>query len=196
MAGVLGKLLPKPKTATQVNPRVEETLNNILSTAIIPPTYIDGVSAKLRIVLQNSDPKIYDQLVARASHPCVKEYLPQVFQLLQSQEAQVAKASSQLKGEDLKEFLENVKNQKDVYYTSIAELLGKGFTDALRPNLIFDASGNPIGVKPKDQMRFPACQKALATEGGRRRKTKKTVQKKRKTLRRVRHKVNRNMHRI
>lgn len=171
------------------SPQVEETLALLISVANIPREYVDGVATKLREILQQPGHRPYDQLVSRASHPCVQEYLPQVVQLLRIQQQQVAAASSQFRGKDLEEFMLDANRQKDTYYAGIAEILGRGFDVALKPNLIFDSSGNPIGVRPADLTRFPQCNATLTGTGGKRKKrqTKKRAQKKRKTSRRLRH---------
>lgn len=78
--------------------------------------------------------------------------------------------------------------QKKAYYVGIAELLGKGFDVALKPNLEFDKFNNAVAVRDKDRTRFPLCHARLIGAGGKRRKTiKKKAQKKRKTLHRRKH---------
>ena len=172
-----------------VTPEVEETIGALLTIVEIPRQYIDGIVVELRRILSEPRHRPYDQILSRASHPCVQEYLGQVFSLLNSQQAAVQKTSRELKGADLNDFLDNTERQKDAYYTSIAELLGRGFDVALKPNLIIDAAGNPIGIREKDRTRFPTCHKVLSGTGGKRKKrqTKKKLQKKRKTLRRRAH---------
>lgn len=177
---------PPAKPSSQ---EVEETLGLLISTAEIPREHVDGIARKLREILQEPDHRPYDQIVARAAHPCVKEYLPQVFQMLAIQQRQVEAAKAELRGKDLEDFLQNAAKQKDTYYAGIAETFGRGFDVVLKPNLIFDAAGNPIGVRPADISRFPQCNTTLTGRGGKRKKrqTKKKSHKKRKTLRRIRH---------
>ena len=194
----LGRTSPTPgrkdssesiSTPRPDSPEVTETIDFLLETVVIPPAHVDGITIELRKILQEPGHRPYDQIISRASHPCVKEYLADVFQLLTIQQQQVPAASAQFKGKDQEDFLENAELQKVAYYTSIAQLLGRGFDVALKPNLVFDAAGNPIGLRDKDKTRFPRCNAVLSGMGGKRKKrqTKKKSMKKRKTLRRVRH---------
>jgi len=105
--------------------------------------------------------------------------------------ALVEKSASQFKpGPDRDDFVRESQGQLDIYYTSIANLLGEGYDIVLKDNLVFDKFNNPVGVRPKDISRFGACHRSLtrADMGGRikRRATKKKNLKKRKTLRRKR----------
>lgn len=176
---------PSPRPAS---PEVEEIIGAILTVVTIPRQHVDGVVIKLRGILTDPKHRPYDQIVSRASHPCVQEYLKGVFELLESQQQAVQKASKEFRGADLQDFMESAERQKDAYYTSIAELLGRGFDVVLKPNLLVDAVGNPIGIREKDRTRFPVCHKTLSGTGGKRkRQTKKKAGKKRKTLRRRAH---------
>jgi len=172
-----------------MSPEVEETIGALLTIVSIPREYVDGVVVELRKILSQPNHRPYDQILSRASHPCVQEYLGQVFSLLSSQKEAVERGSREFRGADLKDFLDDAERQKQAYYTGIAELLGKGFDVALKPNLILDPNGNPIAVRDKDITRFPGCHKTLTGSGGKRKKrqTKKKAQKKRKTLRRRAH---------
>jgi hypothetical protein len=97
--------------------------------------------------------------------------------MLKSQQASSIRAMEGLKPQDRKEFEDDIKLQSEAYYTSIAELLGRGFDVALKPNLEFDAAGNPSGVRAVDRPRFPQCHAAL-TSGGKKTKTKKKSKRK------------------
>ena len=171
----------------QVSAEIREISNAIISQTSIPSEFVYPISVELEKVLSKVDSRKFPELVQRAGTPCVSEYLKDVFVLLQSQIASAEKGASQFKpGPDRDEFLANVQQQKQTYFVSIAQLLGQGFEIALKPNLVFDASGNPIAVRDKDISRFPNCHAYLTSRrmGGKRRKTKKQQKKKRKTLRR------------
>jgi hypothetical protein len=156
----------------------------------IPTKHQEGVKKQLRPILEAPTHRPYDQIIARASHPCVIEYLPQVLAQLQSQEVRSAEVMKTMKPSELADFKMSADMQKDAYYAGIAQLLGSGFDVTLKPNLLFDANNNPIGIRPADQTRFPGCHARL-TGAGRRKTIKKKAQKKRKTLRR--RKVSRNV---
>jgi hypothetical protein len=185
-----------PPKRSQTSSDLEKTLGLIITQAEIPRDYVDPVSKKLRSILQNPKHRDYDELTALAGHVCVKDYLRSVFELLRSQIALVEKSSTQFKaGPDRDQFLSETQHQIDIYYTSIANLLGEGYDRVIKENLIFDKYNNPIGVREKDIPRFSACNRALTRYemGGKqkRRITKKKQVRKSKTLRRKR---NRNMH--
>lgn len=170
----------------EVSPEIREISNAIITQTAIPKEFVYGISIELEKVLTKVDSRRFPELVQRAGTPCVSEYLKDVFVLLQSQISSAGKGAIQFKpGPDRDEFLAGVEQQKRVYFVSIAQLLGQGFEVALKPNLEFDAVGNPIGVREKDRTRFPNCHTYLTSRmGGKRRKTKKQQKKKRKTLRR------------
>jgi len=170
----------------QISAEIREISNAIISQTTIPKEFIYDISVELEKVLTKVDSRKFPELVQRAGTPCVSEYLKDVFVLLQSQIASAEKGANQFKpGPDRDEFLASVRQQKETYFVSIAQLLGQGFEIALKPNLIFDAQNNPIGVREKDISRFPNCHAYLTSRiGGKRRKTKKQQKKKRKTLRR------------
>lgn len=172
----------------QVSPEIREISNAIISQVAIPKEFLYGISIELEKVLITVDRRKFPELVQKAGTPCVSDYLKAVFVLLYSQIASVKEAAKEIKeGPDRGEFLAHVEEQKHVYFVSIAELLGRGFEVTLKPNLIFDASGNPTGVRLTDLTRFPNCHEYLTSRmkpGGKRRKTKKQQKKKRKTLRR------------
>lgn len=178
---------PSAPTASTTPPskEVAETMNALV-VGRIPSNYQDGVKKALRKILEEPDHKPYAELIARASHPCVLEYLPELLKMLSSQEASSAQVMKTMKPAELADFKTASDMQKEAYYTGIAELLGRGFTVALKPNLMFDNYGNPIGMREKDRTRFPKCHSTL-TGAGRRKTIKKKHQKKRKTLRRRKH---------
>jgi hypothetical protein len=183
--------LRTPPKRTQASSNIEQTLGLIITQAGIPRDYVEPISTKLRAILQNPSHRDYDELTALARHVCVKDYLRSVFEVLRSQMALVEKSASQFKpGPDRDDFVRESQGQLDIYYTSIANLLGEGYDIVLKDNLVFDKFNNPIGVRPKDISRFGACNRSLtrADMGGRikRRATKKKNLKKRKTLRRKR----------
>jgi hypothetical protein len=176
-----------PISATPVDPEIREISDAILQTTrMIPPQYVDSIQGELEKVLLKVDRRKFPELVQRAGTPCVREYLTDVFTLLGSQIASAERGAKEFRaGPDRDEFLAGVEQQKYTYFVSIAQLLGQGFEVALRPNLEFDGSGNPTGIREKDRTRFPACHAYLTSRmGGKRRKTKKQKEKKRRTLRR------------
>ncbi len=189
--GLLGSPSAPGASIAPPSAEVTDTINALI-VGKIPSKHQPGVRAALRVVLEAPDHKPYGELIARSSHPCVLEYLPSVLKLLESQEASAVEVMKGMKPDELADFKLSADMQKTVYYTSIAELLGKGFPIALKPNLLFDQYGNPTGVREGDRTRFPQCHSTLTTGAGRRKTIKKKVQKKRKTLRR--RKVRRNVH--
>jgi len=168
-----------------------QTISDLIleSARVIPPQFIDGIRAELITVLSKIDPRRHPELIQRAGTVCVTEYLTDVFTLLTSQMQSAERNKLEFKaGPDRDAFVAQTEQQKRIYFTSIAQLLGQGFEVALKPNLEFDASGNPTGIREKDRTRFPRCHAYLQSRlGGKRRRTQKRKAKKstrRKKLRR------------
>lgn len=179
-----------PVPVTKPSAEVQETINALI-LGRIPKQHQAGVSAELRKILEEPKHRPYTELIARASHPCVVEYLPEVLVGLNQLDSRVKEELAQTKTQqERNDFILGTNEQKRAYYVGIAELLGRGFDVALKPNLIFDANNNPVSVRPKDQTRFPGCHKQLTGAG--RRKTIKKKRSHKKTLRRS--KMRRNMH--
>lgn len=181
------------KTTSTPSAEVSEVMD-ALTVGKVPSQYIAGVKKHLRVILEDKQHRAYSELIARSSHPCLREYLVGVLELLQKQIDNSNKVMQGMKPAELADFKLSVEQQKEAYYVGIAEMLGRGFDIVLKPNLVFDSSGaNPIGVREKDQKRFPLCQESLSGKSAGRRKTiKKKHQKKHKTLRR--RKMGRKMH--
>lgn len=120
-------------------------------------------------------------LIKVASHTCTIELLQLTLENLARDVENLKEA-----GED-----EMIEIKIKSTLQTIAVVLGQGF-DAVEDNkFIKDASGKPIGIKEDNIGRYPECHKALQSGeplgGKRKRRTKKRVLKKRKTLRRTRH---------
>lgn len=191
-ANVSSQLLQPSK---QVESRPSKEVSEVMDLLIkgkIPTEYQEGVKLKLRPILEEPGHVPYAELLARSNHPCILEYLPQVLQLLEKQKASaIEEMKKGMKPDELQDFKVFTSLQAENYYKSIAELLGRGFTDALKMNIVFDEYGNPKGMREADQTRFPKCHAALSG-AGRKKTIKKKIQKKRKTLRRS--KMGRKMH--
>ena len=173
---------PSPAISREVSQTADDILEQV---GVIPPQFIDGIRTELIKVLSSPNHRPFPELIVRAGTPCVREYLNDSFTLLLSQIASAEKALSQFKpGPDRDDFLANTAFQQNAYFGSIAQLLGQGFEVALKPNLIFDAAGNPTGIREKDRGRFPGCHAYLIGRlGGKRRRT-------------LRKKLKRNVHRF
>jgi hypothetical protein len=168
----------------------QEISDLILESArVIPPRFIDGIRAELIKVLAKIEPRRYPELIQRAGTVCVSEYLTDVFTLLTSQMQSAEKNKFEFKeGKERNKFIADTEEQKKIYFVSIAELLGEGFEVALKPNLEFDASGNPTGIREKDRTRFPRCHAYLQGRmGGKSRTTRKRKVKKSTRRKKVRH---------
>ena len=172
----------------------QEISDLILESAkVIPPQFIDGIRAELITVLSKVEPRKYPELVQRAGTVCVSEYLSDVFTLLNSQIQSAQRNMLEFRaGPDRDAFMAQTEQQKKIYFLSIAQLLGQGFEVALKPNLEFDASGNPTGMRETDRTRFPRCHAYLQSRlGGKSRRTRKRKVKKstrrKKVYRSVRH---------
>ena len=172
----------------KVTPKIIEVSNAILNQVVIPTEFVCGISIELQKVLTSVEEGKFPELVEKARTPCVSDYLKSVFVNLYSQIASLKQAIPQHKvGPELNDFLAGIERQKLAYFIGIAELLGRGYDVTLKPNLTFDAAGNPTGVRETDRTRFPNCHEYLTSRmkpGGKRKKTKKNKSKKRKTLRR------------
>lgn len=71
------------------SPQVSQTIDALV-IGRIPTEHQPGVRLELRKILEDPQHRPYDQLIARATHPCVTEYLPQVLGMLESQKRSVA----------------------------------------------------------------------------------------------------------
>ena len=187
-----------PLSPTPVNPVISGFSQKILNEVNeVIGEYRPLINIELEKVLSKLKvdiPKVND-LIERAKTPCVHGYLANVITSLRQKPSAIKAASGEFtEGTDRDTFKSDAERGNHAAIIGIAELLGQGFNVVLKDNLVF---GEPIGVKDRDQIRFPGCHEYLTqkharglaaaqqpSSAGKRRKTKKHQKKKRRTLRR------------
>ena len=176
-----------------VSPRVTEPKTPqdkayyMMKLANIPEKYRPEMSIYLQQEIAKSG-KSFNRLVELFGHPCTKDILGSSITKLDSNIEQVKSAGVP------PDFLAQ---HRATLLKGIAAILGSGFDSVMKNELEYSPSGVPTGVGEKSRDRHPVCDSALSGRqinkdvgaGIRKRKTRKIIKKKRKTLRRIRHKV-------
>lgn len=176
---------------TYENVPLPQQADYLMKLANIPPEYRPEMSIYLQDEIRKSG-KRFKRLIELYGHPCTKDILGSSIVGLRSRiEALKPPILSP------QEFAAHRKN----LLSGIAAILGSGFDTVMKNELEYGPTGLPVGVGTQTRDRHPICDSALSgrpiptdytRKAGLRRKRK--VKKAKKTLRRRRNKIHRNVH--
>lgn len=164
----------------------------MMKLANIPDEYRPEMSVYLQDEIRKSG-KTFKRLIELYGHPCTKDILGSSIVGLRSR---IEGLKSIVSPQELAQHRKNL-------LMGIAAVLGSGFDSVMKNELDYSSSGIPSGVGVQTRDRHPICDSALSSrpipsdytrKAGLRRKRKS--KKAKKTVRRSRHKLHRNMHRL